>query len=76
MRYLREAVQVIRAMWTQDEAVFDGKYYQIHGAINSPKGAQKPHIPMLIGGSGEHVTLKLVAQYGNACNISNTNFPY
>jgi F420-dependent oxidoreductase-like protein len=70
LRYLREAVQVIRAMWTQEEAVFEGKYYQVHGAINQPKGVQTPHIPMLIGGGGEQVTLKLVAQYGDACNIT------
>jgi F420-dependent oxidoreductase-like protein len=69
LRYLREAVQVILAMWTQEEAVFEGKYYQVHGAINQPKGVQKPHIPMLISGSGEKVTLKLVAQYGDACNV-------
>ncbi len=75
LRYLREAVQVILAMWTQDEAVFEGKYYQIRGAINQPKGVQKPHIPLLIGGSGEQVTLKLVAQYGDACNISNADLP-
>jgi F420-dependent oxidoreductase-like protein len=70
LRMLREAIQVILAMWTQEEAVFEGKYYQICGAINQPKGVQKPHIPLLIGGSGEKVTLKLVAQYGNACDIS------
>jgi F420-dependent oxidoreductase-like protein len=69
LRHLREAVQVILAMWTQNEAVFEGKYYRINGAINQPKGVQKPHIPMLIGGGGEQVTLKLVAQYGDACNI-------
>jgi F420-dependent oxidoreductase-like protein len=69
LRHLREAVQVILAMWSQDEAVFEGEYYQVHGAINQPKGVQKPHIPLLIGGSGEQVTLKLVAQYGDACNI-------
>lgn len=69
LRYLREAVQVILAMWTQEEAVFEGKYYQIRGAINQPKGVQKPHIPLLIGGGGEKVTLKLVAQYGDACNV-------
>src|SRR5579859_5391643 len=69
LRYLREAVQIILAMWTEDEAVFEGKYYQVHGAINQPKGVQKPHIPLLIGGGGERVTLKLVAQYGDACNI-------
>jgi F420-dependent oxidoreductase-like protein len=70
LRHLREAVQVIRSMWTQEEAVFEGTYYQVRGAINQPKGVQKPHIPLLIGGSGEQVTLKLVAQYGDACNIS------
>ena len=70
LRQLREAVQVILAMWTQEEAVFEGKYYQVRGAINQPKGVQKPHIPMLIGGGGEKVTLKLVAQYGDACNVN------
>ena len=69
LRYLREAVQVILAMWTQDEAVFEGKYYHVNGAINQPKGVPKPHIPLLIGGGGEQVTLKLVARYGDACNI-------
>ena len=69
LRYLREALQVILAMWTQEEAQFEGKYYQVRGAINQPKGVQKPHIPLLIGGGGEKVTLKLVAQFGVACNI-------
>src|SRR5437868_12021009 len=69
LRRLREAVQVILAMWTQEEAVFEGKYYQVRGAINQPKGVQKPHIPILIGGGGEKVTLKLVAQYADACNV-------
>ena len=71
LRSLRDAVQVILAMWTQEEAVYDGHYHTVHGAINQPKGAQQPHIPLLIGGGGEQVTLKLVAQYGDACNISN-----
>src|SRR5437773_2291722 len=70
LRQLREALQVIHAMWEQEEATFEGKYYQVRGAINQPKGVQKPHIPILIGGSGEKVTLKLVAQYGDACNVS------
>jgi alkanesulfonate monooxygenase SsuD/methylene tetrahydromethanopterin reductase-like flavin-dependent oxidoreductase (luciferase family) len=70
---LRDALQVIHAMWTEDYATFEGKYHQVHGAINEPKGVQKPHIPIWIGGSGEKVTLKLVAQYGDACNISGIN---
>lgn len=70
LRHLREAVQVIRAMWTQEEATFEGEYYHVRSAINQPKGVQRPHIPLLIGGSGEKVTLKLVAQYGDACNVT------
>jgi F420-dependent oxidoreductase-like protein len=69
LRLLREAVQIILKMWQDDEATFEGKYYQVRGAINQPKGVQKPHIPLLIGGGGEQVTLKLVAQYADACNV-------
>lgn len=69
LRQLHEAVQVILAMWKEEEASFDGKYYQIRGAINQPKGVQRPHIPLLIAGDGEKVTLKLVAQYADACNV-------
>jgi F420-dependent oxidoreductase-like protein len=69
MRRFREAVQIIHKMWTEDRPVFQGAYYSIDGAINEPKGVQQPHIPLWIGGGGEQVTLKLVAQYGAACNI-------
>src|SRR5258706_5950514 len=69
LRQLREAVQVILAMWKEEEATFEGNYYQIRGAINQPKGVQQPHIPLLIAGDGEQVTLKLVAQYADACNV-------
>ncbi|HEU5438311.1 MAG TPA: LLM class flavin-dependent oxidoreductase, partial [Ktedonobacterales bacterium] len=69
LRQLREAVQVILAMWHEQEAHFEGESYQVRGAINLPKGVQQPHIPLLIGGDGERVTLKLVAQYANACNV-------
>ncbi len=69
LQRLREGIQVILAMWTQEEATFEGTYYQVRGAINQPKGVQKPHIPLLIGGGGEKVTLRLVAQYANACNV-------
>src|SRR5947209_17449538 len=69
LRMLREALQVILAMWTQEEATFEGTYYQVHGAINQPKGVKKPHIPILIGGGGGKVTLKLVAQDGDAGKV-------
>jgi len=70
LRMLGEALQVITGMWSEPRANFEGQYYQLHGAINEPKGVQKPHPPIWVGGSGEKVTLKLVARYGDACNIS------
>jgi F420-dependent oxidoreductase-like protein len=69
LRQLREAVQVMLAMWKEEEAYFEGTYYQVRGAINQPKGVRPSHIPLLIGGDGEKVTLKLVAQYADACNV-------
>ncbi len=69
MRAFREATQILVKMWTEEAPTFEGQYYQIHGPINEPKGVQKPHPSLWIGGGGEQVTLKLVAQYGNACNI-------
>jgi len=69
LRMLREALQIIKAMWTEDEPRFDGAHYRIRGPINEPRPVQKPHPPIWIGGEGEKVTLKLVAQYGDGCNI-------
>jgi F420-dependent oxidoreductase-like protein len=69
LRHLREIVQVMLSMWSEEKAEFLGDYYQVRGAINQPKGVQTPHIPLLIAGSGEQVTLKLVAHYGDACHI-------
>jgi F420-dependent oxidoreductase-like protein len=66
---LGEALQIIRAMWQEPDANFEGKYYQVRGAINEPKGVQKPHIPIWVGGGGEKVTLKLAARYANAANV-------
>src|SRR5260370_14897443 len=66
---LREAVQILLRMWTQEEATFEGKYYQVNGAINHPKGVHVPHIPFRIAGGGEQVTLKLVAQSRAACGL-------
>ena len=69
MGMFKEACEIIHRMWTEDDPVFNGKYYSIDRPINEPKGVQKPHPPLWIGGSGERVTLKLVAQFGDACNI-------
>jgi F420-dependent oxidoreductase-like protein len=69
MRMFREACEIIHRMWTEDDVVFDGEFYQIDRPINEPKGLQSPHPPFWIGGSGEKVTLRLVARWGDACNI-------
>ncbi len=69
MGMFRDAVEIIHKMWTEEKPTFHGKHYSIDGPINEPKGVQQPHIPLWIGGSGEQVTLKLVARFGDACNI-------
>jgi F420-dependent oxidoreductase-like protein len=69
LKMLADALPIIKAMWTEDYATYEGKYHQVNGAINEPKGVQKPHPPIWIGGGGEKVTLKLVAQYGDAANF-------
>lgn len=69
LRRLEEALQVILALWTEQKATFSGEYYRVQDAVNEPKGVQRPHIPLMIAGSGEKRTLRLVAQYGDACNI-------
>ncbi|WP_432940533.1 TIGR03560 family F420-dependent LLM class oxidoreductase [Kribbella sp. CA-253562] len=69
LRQLREAVQVIRSLWTNDVTTFDGTYYQLVEAVNRPRGVQQPHIPLMIAGGGEKVTLKIVAEYADACNL-------
>jgi F420-dependent oxidoreductase-like protein len=69
MARFREATQIINLMWTENYPTFTGKYYSIDKPINEPKGVQKPHPPLWLAGSGEKVTLKMVAQWGDGCNI-------
>lgn len=68
-RRLEEAVQIIQKMWTQERVSFRGKFYSIENAFSEPKPIQKPHPPIMIGGSGERETLLLVAKYADACNL-------
>jgi F420-dependent oxidoreductase-like protein len=69
MRMFKEACEIVHRMFTEDGPTFDGEFYSIDRPINEPKGVSKPHPPIWIGGSGEKVTLKLVAMWGDACNV-------
>lgn len=69
MAMFAEACEIIHRMWTEDYPTFKGRYYSVDRPINEPKAVQKPHPPLWIGGSGEKVTLKLVAKFGDACNL-------
>jgi F420-dependent oxidoreductase-like protein len=66
---LEEAVQIAKAMFVEDAVTFDGKWYQTKDALNSPKPVQAGGPPVLIGGSGEKKTLRMVAQYADGCNV-------
>jgi F420-dependent oxidoreductase-like protein len=70
MDRLEEAVQVCRALFTQEQPSFAGRYYQLHNARNVPRPLRPDGIPIMIGGSGEKRTLRLVAQYADMCNLS------
>jgi len=69
LRRFGEACEVIKLLWTQTETNFDGKYYQLKDARCEPKPIQKPYPPFVIGGSGEKLTLRIVAQYASIWNF-------
>lgn len=66
---LEELLQIAHRMWGGDEEPFDGRHYQLLRPLNSPNSLQRPHPPILVGGSGEKKTLRLVARYADMCNL-------
>ena len=66
---LGEALQICRAMFTEEAPSFDGTYYRIHEARNVPPPVQPGGPAILVGGSGERRTLNLVARYADMCNL-------
>jgi F420-dependent oxidoreductase-like protein len=69
MDRLEEALQICRAMFSEERANFSGSYYNVSDAMNNPRPIRPEGIPILIGGGGEKRTLRLVAQYADACNF-------
>src|SRR5437879_1732951 len=65
-----EACQVLIGLLSQETTDFDGKYYQLKAARNEPKGPQRPHPPIVIGGSGEKRTLRTTARYAQHWNFA------
>jgi F420-dependent oxidoreductase-like protein len=66
---LEETLQICHQMWGDDDGPFDGTYYQLVETVCSPKPVSSPRPPILVGGSGEQKTLRLVARYADACNL-------
>jgi F420-dependent oxidoreductase-like protein len=66
---LEEALQIAQHMWSGNLAPYQGRYYQLAEPINSPQPLSRPHPPIMVGGGGEKKTLRLVAQYADACNL-------
>lgn len=66
---LEETLQICLQMWGEDDEPYAGRHYQLGRTLNSPQSVQRPHPPILIGGGGEKKTLRLVAQYAQACNL-------
>ena len=69
---LEETLNYLLQMWSDEDGAFEGKHYQAERLLNVPQALTKPHPPIMVGGGGEKKTLRLVAQYAQACNLFNT----
>ena len=66
---LEETLQICRQMWSDSDAPYEGTHYKLGRTLNVPQALTRPHPPILIGGGGEKKTLRMVAQYAQACNL-------
>lgn len=70
---LEEAVQICDQMWSDNNGPYNGTHYQLAETLCSPRPVQRPRPPILLAGSGEKKTLRLVARYADACNVRGTD---
>jgi F420-dependent oxidoreductase-like protein len=70
---LEETLRICRQMFDGDDSAFEGKHYRLGRTLNSPAPLSRPRLPILVGGGGEKKTLRLVAQYADACNLFPSN---
>jgi F420-dependent oxidoreductase-like protein len=66
---LEETLRIAHQMWSGEVGPFEGEHFRLAEAISVPAPLRRPHPPILIGGLGEKKTLRLVARYGDACNL-------
>ena len=66
---LEETLQIARQMWSGSSEPYRGKHYQLSETLCRPLPLSRPHLPILVAGGGEKKTLRLVARYGDACNL-------
>ena len=69
---LEETLKICLQMWSGSEAPFTGRHYRLGRTLNSPQSLTRPHPPILVAGGGEKKTLRLVAQYAQACNVGDS----
>ncbi|HEY7222601.1 MAG TPA: LLM class F420-dependent oxidoreductase [Micromonosporaceae bacterium] len=67
---LEEAIRICLQMWSDNDGAFEGKHYSLAETLNRPRPIGHARPPILIGGNGEHRTLRLVAKYADACNLT------
>jgi F420-dependent oxidoreductase-like protein len=69
IQMLRECVEIVKSMWTEEETTYEGRHYRLERANNDPKPLQDPHPPIWIGGGGEQLTLRVVARHADRSNF-------
>jgi F420-dependent oxidoreductase-like protein len=69
LEQMKEALELILGLWTNASFTFHGKYFHVENVVLEPKPLQTPHPPILIGGVGPKVTLRIIAEMGDACNL-------